>query len=122
MLEMSPPKRPWDDIGTVTSPSEIALVKRRAVSRLSIASILNDTSDDGDSSDQFMTSITEGSTPTNLSSVHSTLSVSSSPRKTTSPGLAQLGTVTGNIGEQGPSSKMICFGMVRSNRRFNLSG
>ena len=119
MLKMSHHKRPWDNIPTVTNPSGVARAKRRAVSRLSVHSILNDASDDDDS-DQDITSVTVESTSTALSEVCSALSASSSPRKTTSPAFGQSGSVSGNVGEQWPSRRGICFGMVRSNKRFNF--
>ena len=111
---MSQSKRPWDNIGTVTIPPQVANVKRKAVSRLSVSSILNDPSDNDDS-DQEMTSVTIESTSAALSEVRSVPSSFTSPRRSTSPVSARLGRVSGNIREQQLSRRGICFGMVWSN-------
>ncbi|KAL9064366.1 MAG: hypothetical protein Q9161_008922 [Pseudevernia consocians] len=105
---MSRSKRRWDNIGTGTIPSEVASVKRRAVSRLSVPFFLNDSSID-DNSDQDMTSITIESTSAALSEVRSVPSSSTSPRRSTSPASTQLGHVSGKIGEQQPSRRGVCF-------------
>lgn len=119
MLEMSHSKRPWDS--TVTIPSEVAPIKRRAVSRLSNPSTLNDASGD-DLSDQDMASVTAQSTSTALSEVHSALSesASSSSRSTPTPASAPSDSLSANTREQWPSRRGICFGMVRSNQCFVL--
>ena len=108
---MSHSKRPWNNIGSVTIPSEVPPVKRR---RPSVSSNLNDASDDV-YSDQDMTSVTGESTSTALSSVRSALSASPSPQKITDPAFPQSRRVSGNIGEQWPGRRGTCFGMVRSN-------
>lgn len=115
-LNMSQSKRTWANIGTVTISSEVASVKRRAVSRCSISSILNDASDDNES-DQDMTSITTESTSAALGEVCNLPSTSTSPWRSTSPASAQLGYVSRKIGEQRPSKRGICFGMVGSTSR-----
>ena len=119
MLRMSHLKRPWDNVGTVPNPCGVAYVKRRAVSHLSIPSNPNDASNDDSSSDQDMASFTVDSTSTALSEVHSSLSVSLFPGKSTSPTFAQSGSESGNIKEQLSSKRGICFGMVRYNWHFS---
>lgn len=112
MLKMSHPKRPWDNFDTVTSPFGDGPVKRRAVSHRRSPSILSDASDSS-SSDQDITSVTVDITSRALSPVRSILSTPLSPRKTTSPASVRSGSVSGNVGEQRPSKRVICFGMVR---------
>ncbi len=108
---MSHSKRPWDNISSATIPSEVPLVKRR---RPSVSSNLNDASDDV-YSDHEMTSVTEESISTALSSVRSALNASPSPQKITNPAFPQSRRVSGNNGEQWPDRRGTCFGMVRSN-------
>ena len=111
---MSQSKRRWENIGTVTIPSEVAGVKKRAVSRLSVPSILNEASDDDDS-DQDMTSITIESTSAASSELHSVSSFPTSPRRSTSPASAELGHVSREIGQPQPKRGRVCFGLVGSN-------
>lgn len=117
---MSHSKRHWEDLDTTITPPEGARVKRRTISHVKCSFGPNSASD-GESSDQDMTSFTLESTSTPSSVVSSISRPSESVGRAMSLATAQSGSVAGDTGDEWPSKRGTCFGMVWSIFRFRLT-